>query len=300
MRSTAVTRANLFWCVTIIGRSQHLMRQLASTLALAVVASLPIALPAQIFNAGLVGTCNVGGNCGTSGADGVVGLSGLDGSTAYGYVTTLRSSTTSASNGVGYAELSSSNRLGSLWSYSFSTTMPATTLGFRFNYVSRDGGLFPDYAFAHLFNTATNERTILFNARTQTSGDIIPGQGLPAPSPGVTLIPGSSGIIAGAPNWSVLGNDETSTQALGINCWAAGCGYTDWITSLFTIASVGSYRLELGVVNAEDNGFQSGLAFDFALSGGVPVAPSVPEPTAAVLLLAGLSGLGIVSRRRRV
>ena len=60
----------------------------------------------------------------------------------------------------------------------------------------------------------------------------------------------------------------------------------------------GTYVLEFGVSNANDNEFDSGLAFAGVEAGGVPVG--TPEPSTWVMMGIGFLGLGgAVMRRRR-
>jgi hypothetical protein len=103
---------------------------------------------------------------------------------------------------------------------------------------------------------------ILFTARTQESGTIVPGQGLPGVE--ATLNPASVPIIDGAPVWEPLGADSGA-------CFAAGCGFTGWINSTYEITEAGNYVLRFGVSNWTDTGYQSGMAFSGITVGGVPV-----------------------------
>jgi len=72
------------------------------------------------------------------------------------------------------------------------------------------------------------------------------------------------------------------------DCWALGCGLTGWIQA------AGTYVLEFGVSNANDELYDTGLAFAGVEVGGSPV-PGVPESPSMALLGAGLrNGCSIV------
>jgi hypothetical protein len=224
-------------------------------------------------------TCT--GNCGVLGANGVV--TAPPGSATYNWV-----STNLGAFGVSPFALAGNQDGSKYVSTAFSVNAGAE-LSYYFNYVTSDGSSFADYAWARLLDAADNQVALLFTARTRPTGDIVPGFGLPATSPGVTLVPPSTAIIAANPFWSPLGaNSGQCYQGLG-----QGCGYTGWIQSLYTITTAGTYRLEFGVINWNDQSFDSGLAFSGIAIDGVPI----PEP--ATLVLFGLGLLGAAWTRRR-
>ena len=102
-------------------------------------------------------------------------------------------------------------------------------------------------------------------------------------------------IVPGGPSWSPLAGNSGG-------CFSTGCGYTDWVKSVYTIAGAGNYILEFGVVDWSDQIWNSGLAFDGITVGGVPIDPDgdVPEPASLALLGLGLAGLGMFRRRKTV
>ncbi len=214
------------------------------------------------------------GNCGVNaGTDGVV-------TGAHNWV-----STSGGVTGVGLGQGVETN--GSTFTSSPFTADGTAELEFFFNYVTSDGAGFADYAWVELLSGSTS--TILFTARTTTSGDTVPGFGLPGLAPGVVLTPASTPIIPGGPVWSPLFSSGS--------CFDDGCGYTDWIRMTFTPAA-GTYQLRFGVVNWIDTSFDSGLAWRGALIGGVPIDP-VPEPGTWAMLIAGFGLVGFAARRRR-
>lgn len=226
------------------------------------------------------------GNCGSLGADGVVTLSPI-GSSLYQYATTE-----DGINGVGVLPTGAigSETNGSTLATSVFSADAGDALNFYFNYITSDGSGYPDYAWAILYDSHDNP-TLLFTARTYPSGSIVPGQGMPPVNPGVTLIPATVEIIGGGPTWSPLGGSSGG-------CWAAGCGYTGWVNANYIIPSADDYYLMIGVVNANDIAFQSGLAMDGVTVGGEPIIPSIiPEPSALILLASGIGGLFILRKK---
>ncbi len=224
------------------------------------------------------------GNCGTDSLDGVVTLSPF-GSAKYAWV-----STNGGTNGVGALP---SGALGSETNGStLATSVFAATAGsqlkFYFNYVTSDGSGFADYAWAELYSSTNTPVALLFTARTVPSGSIIPGTGLPSPL--ATLSPASVPIIGGAPTWLPLGGSSNT-------CYAAGCGYTGWVSSTYTIATTGNYYLKVGAVNWSDTNYDSGLAMDGVTIGGVAITtgtpPGTPAPSSLILTMLGLAAVGI-------
>ena len=226
------------------------------------------------------------GNCGTDTANGVVTLSPLAGTTSYLYVSTSGGLTGAGQlPGVGGTN-------GSLLTTASFVAAAGAGLQFYFNYVTSDGAGYADYAFAQLLDSGNSVVATLFTARTVSSGNTSPGFGLP--SNDSTLTPTTSPIIGGAPVWAELG-------AYSGTCYSSGCGYTGWIRADSTIAAAGAYSLTFGVTNFTDSIYDSGLAIDGVTVAGVEIIPStVPEPASMALLGAGLVGVGLIRRRRRV
>jgi hypothetical protein len=237
-------------------------------------------------------TCS--GNCGSSGADGVVSLSPT-GNSSYEWA-----STNNGVSGVGALPTGGLGHEtnGSTLATSVFSANAGTALSFYFNYVTSDGAGFSDYAWAELFNSSKTPVALLFTARTEPTGSIVPGTGLPNPL--ATLNPGSVPIIGGGPAWSPLGSSSGT-------CFAAGCGYTGWVNSSYVIPTSGNYYLEIGVTNWLDTAFDSGLGLDGVSVGGVPITPpagggtpppvTTAEPGTLALLSVGL--VGLLARRRK-
>jgi hypothetical protein len=247
---------------------------------------------AQVFNGGLPAGYTCTGTCATSGANGVVTLAPTGG-TQFGYITTENAP---VQNPLG---INGTTNGSTLRSSAFVATA-GQNVSFQFNYITSDGAGFSDYAYVRLLNTASPGSPLtLFTARTTTSGNTVPGFGLPGLAAGVTLTPPSTPIIAGGPVFAGLGSSSG-------DCYDTGCGYTGWIGMSYNILAAGSYQLEFGVFNVDDENYQSALAFDFSTGvGNVPVVPGpgnpavVPEPSTYAMLGLGLAGVAGIVRRRR-
>ncbi len=83
------------------------------------------------------------------------------------------------------------------------------------------------------------------------------------------------------------------------DCYAAGCGYTGWINSTYSIADAGNYVLAFGVSNWLDTSYDSGMAFSGITVAGVPVDNAVPEPGTWAMMLMGFGAVGFAMRRRK-
>lgn len=301
---------------------------LAATLPLVAVAT-PDPARAQTFNGGIPALWNCAGNCGTSAANGDIGLAPNAG-TRYGWVSTANSTVTGIGlPGVG-GEGAATN--GSVLRSGVFTAGGGDVLSFWFNYATRDGAGYADYAWSRLLDGNGLQVALLFTARTTISGSVVPGRDMPAPQ--ATLGTATVTMTNRAPVWAPLGASEGSGAQR--NCWSRGCGFTGWVSSEFRIAASGSYMLEFGVVNwdidaSDDRSYQSGLAFDglkinnqgIAVSGAGQAAtpqtmaasapngagattqasPNVmvtPEPAPLLLVATGVAALALAKRRRSV
>ena len=250
---------------------------------LGVCLTIPALSATAGFESGIPAGWTGVGNFGTiTGVNGDV-VTPPNGSTSYGYVTTVGGVNGSTPFGI------TGTRRGSNLQSTVFTAAAGDPLNFYFNYITSDGSGFADFGYAQLLNAADlTQAALLFTARTQPSGNIIPGFGLPAIDATVPI----ATIIANQTNWSPLGSDSG-------RCVTAGCGQTGWVLSAFNIAVAGSYLLEFGVANFSDNAFDSGLAFDGITVAGVPITPpsEVPVPAALPLMASALAAFGL-SRRR--
>jgi hypothetical protein len=215
------------------------------------------------------------GSCGTGVANGVVSLAPSGGS-RYGWVAT----TGSPLRSLGLPGIGGTN--GSRLRSRLFTARQGEALEFQFNYVTSDGAGYADYAWARLLDASLQPVALLFTARTRSSGNIVPGFGMPEIA--AEINPPMVNIIGGGPRWSALGGDSG-------RCFSSGCGYTNWVDSRYVIPEAGDYVLEFGVVNWSDTLYQSGLAFDGVMIGGKPIGAD-PDYS-DVRIIARLAGGGI-------
>ena len=261
--------------------------QTTRILAVSLGAALAMSVSAQAAVLPSVG--NFEGTAGVLGADGVVTLPPVEDATAYVYVTTNGSSYTEAGLDVGNEQNGSE-----LTTFDFLADA-GDILEYYFNYVTSDGAGFADYAYAQLNNEDMGTSELIFTARTTPSSDTVPGFALPGIAPGVTLDPASTAIIPGGPVWSPLGTTYSG------QCFSAGCGYTGWIKSTYTIAEAGTYSFTFGVVNWNDTIWHSGLAIaGLTIDGEVIIEPEVPAiPLPASVLLLPTALLALRSLRKK-
>ena len=261
------------------------MKKRLLTIFLAAGLTSAAANASPVFSGGIPGGWSSLGNAGTDGSDGVVGLA-PGSTTPYGWVSTYK-----GVNGVGLQGIGGSGNAttGSTLTTSYFSVGANTSLSFYFNYVTSDGAGFADYGWARLLDGSGKQVALLFTARTTPGGNSVPGFSMPAPD--ATLTPGNVGILTGT-GWSPLGPDDSG------KCYDIGCGHTGWIHSVYNIMDAGSYALQFGVVNWNDQLYQSGLAFDGILAGGKPIE-DLPEPASLALIGMGLLGFGLSRRRNK-
>jgi hypothetical protein len=218
------------------------------------------------FESGLEGGSCVG-SCGTMAYDfGVVDPSDDGGN--YAYVTTYQST----AYDVGLTR-NPNEKNGSVLSFSLFGVNAGETLSFFYNFVTSDGvdakslRPYPDYAWARLLGPSGSE---------------------------ISLFEAITGVIATNPTnpvWDPLGTDSGKK-------FGPGYGFTDWLDGAYTFDLAGNYVLEFGVVNANDELYQSGLAIDGIKITAKENPPEVPEPASLALLGLGLIGLGALRRRK--
>jgi hypothetical protein len=230
---------------------------------------------ANTFEDGIPADWICEGTCGTGVANGVVSLA-PSGGDRYGWVAT----TGSPLRSLGLPGIGGTN--GSRLRSPVFTAREGESLEFQFNYVTSDGAGYADYAWARLLDASLQPVALLFTARTRSSGNIVPGFGMPEIA--AEINPPTVNIIGGGPRWSPLGGDSG-------RCFSSGCGYTDWVDSRYVIPETGDYVLEFGVVNWSDTLYQSGLAFDGVMIGGKPIGAD-PDYS-DVRIIARLAGSGI-------
>ena len=251
-------------------------------------------------------TCT--GNCGTDTANGDV--PNPAGFSSYFYVSTTNGPTGGGTLPSVFGSPGVDSTNGSTYTTSAFTASLGELIKFDFNYITSDGSGYPDYSWAALMSTDGGADYLIFSAQTQPTGNTVPGLTMPPLASGASLTPPTSPIEpgsgtecstgdcntpAGGPVWNEIGTYSGE-------CWAAGCGLTGWIESEFTGEAAGTYVLEFGVSNSNDEYYDSGLAFAGVEAGGVTVTSTVPEPPGFVLICTAMVALGLMlySRRRKI
>lgn len=184
-------------------------------------------------------------------------------------------------------------------SNAFAVTLAGSALTFAFDFVTSDGTTtFPDYAWANLYKADDNSLVAtLFTATTNPTGSTVPGIGAGLPAISAIISPSNASVFTGPGStvWSPL---SASSGACFV-AYGQGCGNTGWVDASYNVLTPGNYYLTLGVANAGDQAFDTGMAFVGTAIGGVPIEDedvSVPEPTTIVLMAIGLAALAV--RRR--
>ena len=248
-------------------------------------------------------TC-VGGaaSCGTSGANGVVGLSPLA-TSVYSWV-----STNTGTTGVGVDPTSTTGNEtnGATLATPLFSANANDALNFYFDFVTSDGAGFADYGWAALMNADNTVAAMLLTAQTEPTGNIIPAGGLTdnilallTPASVTINDPGYISSFAGNITYPAgLGPVWSPLDGFSGECFDTGCGYTGWVQSQYTIPTTGTYYLQVGVTNAFDNFYDTGLAMDGVTVAGRTIGGLTPEPGTLVLMGIGL-GLTVLARRRR-
>jgi hypothetical protein len=229
------------------------------------------------------------GNCGTDTPNGVITSPPIGGPN-YSYVSTNGGASHGGFLPSGLATPSNATNGSTATTATFTATA-GSLLQFDFNYITSDGSGYPDFGWAALETTGGAPVALIFSAQTTPSGNTVPGTGLPPLAPGVTLTPSSSAIIPGGTTWDQLGSSSGACY-LGPG---EGCGYTGWIQEDYTIPTAGTYELAFGVSNANDEQYDTGLAYSGVEVNGVPVG--TPEPSTLLMLGSALLGLATLSRK---
>lgn len=242
------------------------------------------------------------GTCGTDTANGDV--TNPPGFSSYHFVTTTGGPAAGGNLPSVFGSPGVNSTNGSTFTTAPFTATAGDSVNFYFNYVTSDGSGFPDYAWAALLSTTGGQNYLIFTAQTQPSGNTVPGKTMPPLASGASLVPPTSPITlgsgtkgpggAGGPVWAELGSWSGY-------CFAAGCGLTGWIQSLFDGEAADTYVLEFGVSNTNDTLYDSGLAYAGVTVGGKPI--DTPEPGGLALFGAGLFAVLLgyrLARRRQI